>query len=94
MSPKKRVFSLHYVFLSHINRALKEFQLRCNHHSVSTKGNQTPHQIWIAGVMSDDYQGCTAVQDIRNPIYMSMVSTSTVRIQVSLLLSSMQLPAE
>ena len=68
MSPMRQMFWLHYVFLSHINRALEEFHLGWNHHSVSTKGNQTPLQIRIAGVMSDDYQGCTAVQDIRNPI--------------------------
>ena len=61
------VFCLHYVFLLRINRALEEFRLGWNHHSVSTEGNQTPYQIWIAGVMSDDYQGFTAVQDIRNP---------------------------
>ena len=61
------VFCLHYVFLSRINRALEEFRLGWNHHSVSTEGNQTPYQLWIAGVMSDDYQGYTAVQDITNP---------------------------
>ena len=61
------VFCLHYVFLSLINRALEEFRLGWNHHSVSTKGNQTPYQLWIAGVMGDNYHGYTAVQDIRNP---------------------------
>ena len=33
----------------------------------STEGNKSPYQIWIAGVVSDDYGGYTAVQDIRNP---------------------------
>ena len=61
------VFCLHYVFLPRINRALEEFRLGWNHHCVRTEGNQTPYQIWIAGVMSDDYRGYTAVQDIRNP---------------------------
>ena len=61
------VFCLHYVFLSRINRALEEFRLGWNHHSVSTKGNQTSYQLWIAGVMGDNFQGYTAVQDIRNP---------------------------
>lgn len=61
------VFCLHYVFLSRINRALEEFHLGWNHHSVSTKGNQTSYQLWIAGVMGDNFQGYTAVQDIRNP---------------------------
>ncbi|XP_015748691.1 PREDICTED: uncharacterized protein LOC107328478 [Acropora digitifera] len=61
------VFCLHYIYLSRINRALEEFRLGWNHHSVSTEGNQTPYQLWIAGVMGDNYQGYTAVQDIRNP---------------------------
>ena len=61
------VFCLHYVFLPRLNRALEEFRLGWNHHGVSTEGNQSPYQIWIAGVLSDDYGGYTAVQDIRNP---------------------------
>ena len=61
------LFCLHYVFLPRLNRALEEFRLGWNHHGVSTEGNRSPYQIWIAGVLSDDYGGYTAVQDIRSP---------------------------
>ena len=54
-------------FLPRLNRALEEFRLGWNHHGVSTEGNQSPYQIWIVGVLSDDYGGYTAVEDIRNP---------------------------
>ena len=55
------------MFLPRLNRALEEFRLGWNHHSVSTEGNQSPYQILVAGVLSDDYGGYTAVQDIKNP---------------------------
>ena len=61
------VFCLHHVFLPWLNRALEEFCLGWNHHGLSTEGNRSPYQIWIAGVVNDDYHGYTAVQDIRNP---------------------------
>lgn len=61
------VFCLHYAFLPRINRALEEFRLGWNHHAVRTERNQTPYQLWISGVMSRDFQGYTAVQDIRDP---------------------------
>lgn len=61
------VFCLHYVFLLRLNRTLEEFRLGWNHHGVSTESNQSPYQIWIAGVLRDDYRGYTAVQDIRSP---------------------------
>ena len=61
------LFCLHYVFLPRLNRALEEFRLGWNHHGVSTEGNRSPYQTWIAGVLSDDYGGYTAVQDIRSP---------------------------
>ncbi|RUA04468.1 MAG: hypothetical protein DSY43_06230 [Gammaproteobacteria bacterium] len=60
-------FCLHYVFTPRINRALEEFRLGWNHHALSTECNQTPYQRWIAGVISVDFFGYTAVEDIRNP---------------------------
>ena len=61
------IFCLHYVFLPRINRVLEEFRLGWNYHGVSTESNQTPYQLWISGVVSDDFRGYTAVQDITNP---------------------------
>ena len=67
ISNETDVFCHYYVFLPRINRALEEFRLGWNHHCVSMERNHTPYQMWIAGVMSDDYRGYTAVQDIWNP---------------------------
>ena len=61
------VFCLHHVFLPRIKRAIQEFRLGWNHHSLSSEGNQTPYQLWIQGVISDEYSGFTAVHDITNP---------------------------
>jgi hypothetical protein len=61
------MFCLHYVYVPRINRALEEFRLGWNHHALSTEKNQTPYQRWVTGVISDNFSGYTAVEDIRNP---------------------------
>ena len=41
------IFCLQYIFLSRINRSLKEFQESWKMHSLSTKGNMSPCQLFM-----------------------------------------------
>ena len=58
------LFCLQYVFLPRINRALEEFRLGWNFHSLRTEGNLSPYQMWISGVVSDHFASHTGVRDI------------------------------
>ena len=46
-------FSLHYVFLPRLNRALDEFTLSYNNHGIRTMRGRTPSQIFVSGIMSN-----------------------------------------
>ena len=46
------LFTIHYVFLPRINKSLKKFQDAWNHHSLRTEGNNTPHQLFISGILA------------------------------------------
>ncbi|XP_067259235.1 uncharacterized protein [Chanodichthys erythropterus] len=46
------IICLHYVFLSRLNWHLKEFIQMWDRHPLSTEGNRSPQQLWIAGVLS------------------------------------------
>lgn len=43
------LFCLHYVFIPRINASLKAFQSSWNNHPLSTEGNRTPVQLYVAG---------------------------------------------
>ena len=50
------VFSLHYCFLPIVNKAIESFQEAWNNHKVSTEGNATPYQLYLAGMMAANAQ--------------------------------------
>ena len=58
------LFCLQYVFLPRINRALEEFRMGWNFHSLSTETNLSPYQMWISGVLADRFSTFTGVRDI------------------------------
>ena len=60
------LFSLHYVFVPIINRALDEFVEAYNHHSLCTERRWTPLMIWTNGIISPAHATDTAVQDFVN----------------------------
>ena len=61
------LFCLQYVFLPRIHRALEEFRMGWNFHSLSTETNLSPYQMWINGVIADRFAGFTGVCDILKP---------------------------
>ena len=63
-SNKTDLFCLHYVFLPRINRALEEFRMGWNFHSLRTESNLSPYQMWISGVIADRFSTFTGVRDI------------------------------
>lgn len=69
LDPSKEVdlFCLQYVFLPRIHRALEEFRMGWNFHSLSTETNLSPYQMWINGVIADRFAGFTGVHDILKP---------------------------
>ena len=44
------VFALHYIYMPHINKALKEFSNDWRYHSLSSERNQSPYQLWHYGM--------------------------------------------
>lgn len=48
------LFSLHYVFLPRLNRALTAFADAWNNHALSSMNNRTPMQLWISGIIQQD----------------------------------------
>ena len=44
------LFSLHYIYLPRINRALHEMARDWAHHPISTANNRSPHQLWRYGM--------------------------------------------
>ena len=54
--------------LPRINRALEEFRIGWNFHSLSTETNLSPYQKWIRGVIADRFAGFkTGFRDILEP---------------------------
>lgn len=60
------LFSLHYVFVPIINRALDEFVEAYNNHSLRTEHRWTPLMIWTNGIISPAHAIDTAVHDFVN----------------------------
>ena len=46
------IFALHHVYLPLLNRKLEQFKCTWSHHPLRTEHNQTPHQLWLSGIMS------------------------------------------
>lgn len=44
------IFSLHYIYLTRMNKALQQFTEAWNNHSLSTERNMSPIQLWIIGL--------------------------------------------
>ena len=44
------IFCLHYIYIPRINRAVSQFLDGWNHHPLSSMGNMSPVQLWIAGL--------------------------------------------
>ena len=44
------MFSLHYIYLTRINKALQQFSDDWNNHPLSTEQNLSPVQLWISGL--------------------------------------------
>jgi DNA-binding Lrp family transcriptional regulator len=51
------LWCLHYAYLPIINRALDIFQNQWNHHPLSTEHNQSPYQLFLAGMISCGARG-------------------------------------
>ncbi len=45
------VICLHYVFLPRLNWHLQEFMRMWDKHPLSTEGNRSPEQLWVAGLL-------------------------------------------
>ena len=45
-------FTLHYIYLSHVNRALSSFTSAWNNHPLTgTENNWSPERIWVNGMI-------------------------------------------
>lgn len=44
------IFCLHYIFIPRVNCAVMQFLDGWNHHPLSSMGNLSPVQLWIAGL--------------------------------------------
>ena len=59
------LFCLHYIYIPRINRALSQFLLAWNNHPLSSVGNLSPIQLWIAGLSRGPvYEDITEVGEI------------------------------
>lgn len=58
---EKHLFTLHYVFLPRINRALTVFHEGWNSHGIRTEHHQSPQQLFTAGVLRLRSSGLAAV---------------------------------
>ena len=60
------IYSLHYVFLPRINKAMTDFQNAWNHHGVRTERRMTPHQLFTSGMLRLCHSGLTAMDLFEN----------------------------
>ena len=57
-------YCLHHIFLPRINRKLDKLTMKWNFHSLRTKSNLSPYQIWTTDIIADRFSTFTGVQDI------------------------------
>lgn len=55
------LFSLHYVYLPQINRAIDHFKNAWNNHGIRTEKGKTPQQLFITGALQLRESGLTAL---------------------------------
>ena len=55
------VFTLSYIYLPRINRALNVFREGWNHHRIRTAHNRSPHQLFVSGMLQLHSSGNTAL---------------------------------
>ena len=60
------MFSLHYVFQPRINQELSQWKQAHNNHPIRTERNQTPTQLWISGIVTNQHQTHSAITNIFN----------------------------
>ena len=58
------LYCLHRVFLPKINHTLQEFRSQYNHHPMRSEHNQSPYQIFIAGVIANRHSDYTGVRNL------------------------------
>ncbi|CAL8293502.1 unnamed protein product [Arctogadus glacialis] len=50
------IICLHYIFLQRLNWHLREFIRMWDRHPLSTEGNRSPQQLWVAGLLLEPQQ--------------------------------------
>ncbi len=58
--------ALHHVFLPVMNRMLDEFVATWNHHKLRTKGQRTPYQLYVGGMLERYGSQYTAIREVLN----------------------------
>lgn len=61
ISDELQLYSLHYVYLPRINKALDEFRSTWNHHRMRTTHNKSPQQLFTAGLLLLQHSQLTAM---------------------------------
>lgn len=55
------IYALHYVYIPRVNRALTAFKEGWNNHGIRTEHGHSPNQLYIAGALSLQLSGLTAL---------------------------------
>ena len=58
---EKHLYALHYIYLPRINAAHALFREGWNHHQIRTEHNQSPQQLFMAGMLRLQHSGMVAV---------------------------------
>ena len=61
------IFALHYVYLPLLNHKLEQFCQTWSHHPLRTEHNNTPHQLWISGMVTASCEP-SALQGVLEPM--------------------------
>ena len=61
------LFSLHFVYIPRINRALQHFTSQWNSHPVSSEHQLSPLQIFASGILENMHSGYSGVESILHP---------------------------
>ena len=90
---EEHLFSLQYIFLPRINRALEEFVSTWNHHGIRTEGGKNPHQIFTEGALRLHHSREIDFFEAPNPSTAADQESSDVEEADSLDTSSIVVPA-
>lgn len=60
-------WTLQYVFLPRIDRALKQWMDVHNNHRVRTENNRTPNMMWFQSLVQGDSQQYTSIRNVEQP---------------------------